>query len=127
MKPLNQTEDRIRQTKPDIETPAAMDSRILMDSYAAMGSHDSTAKPPGHYKLRRILMKNTVKFTAAAIILIAATLSLTIWNAGVTPVYALEQTVEALSAMRSIHARMYYPGYEDPILVWATFQKNGET
>ncbi|MHC4525183.1 MAG: hypothetical protein ACYSU8_06585 [Planctomycetota bacterium] len=126
MKPLNQTEDRIRQTKPDIETPAAMDSRILMDSYAAMGSHDSTEKPSGHYKLRRILMKNTLKYTAAAVILIAATLSLTLFDTTVPSAYALDQTIEVLNAMRSIHVRMYYPSFEEPILVWAQFHENGQ-
>ena len=47
MEPLKQTEDRIRQARPDIETLAAMDSRILMDSYAAMGSQQPAAAPSG--------------------------------------------------------------------------------
>jgi len=70
MEPLKQTEDRLRHIKPDVETPAAMDSRILMDSYAAMGSQQPAAAPFAHYKLRRILMKNSIKFTAAAIVII---------------------------------------------------------
>ncbi|MHC4906058.1 MAG: hypothetical protein ACYTEN_09585 [Planctomycetota bacterium] len=125
MKPLNQTEDRIRQTKPDVETPVAMDSRILMDSYAAMGSGHPAAAPSGHDKLRRILMKNSIKFTAAAVILIAATLSLTIWDAGITPAYALEQTIAALHSVKSIHTRIYYPIHPEPALVWAEFYENG--
>ncbi|MHC4525823.1 MAG: LolA family protein [Planctomycetota bacterium] len=102
MKPLKQTEDRLRHTKPDIETPAAMDSRILMDSYAAMGSGHPAAAPSGHYKLRRILMKNTLKYTAAAVILIAATLSLTLFDKTVASAWAIEDTIEALENITSI-------------------------
>lgn len=76
---------------------------------------------------RRILMKTPIKFTAAATVLIAATLSLTLFDKTVPSVYALEQTVEALNAMRSIHTRIYYPGYQDPVFVWARFHKNGST
>ena len=75
--------------------------------------------------LRRILMKNTLKYTAAAVILIAAVLSLTLIDT-IPTAYALEQTIEALNAMRSIHVRMYYPGYEEPVLVWIRFHENGQ-
>lgn len=81
MEPLKQTEDRIRKIKPDIETPAAMDSRILMDSYAAMDSGESTAILSGHYKSRRIKMKSISKFAAAAIILIGVS-AIFLFNSG---------------------------------------------
>ena len=71
-------------------------------------------------------MKNSLKYTAAAVILIAATLSLTLLET-VPSAYALEQTIEALSAMRSIHARVYYPGYEEPVLLWARYYEDGHT
>ena len=71
-------------------------------------------------------MKNTIKLTAAAIILIAAVLSLTLLDTTVPSAYALEQTIEALNAMRSIHVRMHYPGFEEPILVWAQFYEDGQ-
>jgi hypothetical protein len=83
-----------------------------------------TAKP--NIVLRRILMKNTLKFTAAAVILIAATLSLTLFDKTVPTAYALEQTIEALNAMRSIHARIYYPINPEPALLWAEFHDNGQ-
>ena len=79
MKPFNETEDRIRQTKPDIETPASMDSRILMDSYVAMGSHESAKTPSGHHRLRRIKMKSISKFAAAAIVTPDATTAEGFW------------------------------------------------
>lgn len=104
MEPLKQTEDRIRQSKPDIETPAAMDSRILMDSYAAMGSGQPAASPPGHFKIRRVLMKNTTKLTAAAIVLIAAVLSLTVWDKGVPNAMASEVLASAIEAVQNTYS-----------------------
>ena len=86
----------------------------------------TSKKTQGNHVLRRILMKNSIKFTAAAVILIAATLSLTLFDTTVPSAYALGQTIEALNAMRSIHVRMHYPGFEEPVLVWANFHENGQ-
>jgi hypothetical protein len=120
MKPLKHTEDQIRQIKPDIAPPASMDSRILMDSYAAM-PHQADAGS-SHHDLRRILMNRMTKLSAvAASLLIVAVLMLT----APSPVYAIEQTIKALDEMRSIHAQIYFPGLEDPAQVWVQFHENG--
>ncbi|MHC4290366.1 MAG: hypothetical protein ACYSSK_10025 [Planctomycetota bacterium] len=53
-------------------------------------------------------MKNTIKYTAAAIILIAVTLSLTVWDAAVPNVMASElltSAIEAVGNTYSIHIR----------------------
>jgi hypothetical protein len=63
------TENWIRQKKLEPETPASMDSRILMDAYRSMPSEQVS---PGHSGHGRIIMKTTVKFAAAAIVLITA-------------------------------------------------------
>lgn len=125
MKQTKQTEDRIRQSKPDVDTPAAMDSRILMDSYAAMGDPQVPTIDSGLQYTRRILMKNTLKFTAAAVIIIAATLSLTLIDKTVPTAYAFQQTIAALHSVKSIHTRIYYPFNSEPALVWAEFYDNG--
>lgn len=72
MNPYKQTENWIRQTRPDIETPASMDSRILMDSYAAMKSDRSLQAHSDPNNFRRIFMKTPFKLTAAAAIGIIA-------------------------------------------------------
>lgn len=72
MNPHKQTEDWIRQTRPDIETPESMDSRILMDSYAAMKSARSGQAHSDPNNFRRIFMKTPFKLTAAAAIAIIA-------------------------------------------------------
>lgn len=85
---------------------------------------DKTGKPT--HVLRRILMKKTVKLTAAAVILIAAFLSLTLIDTTVTPAYALEHTIQACHSVCFIHIRQIDPKHEDePILIWAEFFENG--
>lgn len=71
-------------------------------------------------------MKNTFKFAAAAVILIAAVLSLTLLDKTVTPAYALEQTMQAFHSIKSIHTRIYYPENPEPALLWAEFDENGQ-
>ena len=103
--PQGPSEDLVRQTLEEIEQ----------------------TKPKTNPLLERILkMKTPLKLTAAAVMLIAAILSLTLSDKLITPAYALEQTVQALNAMRSIHARIYFPGYSESALVWAEFHENGQ-
>jgi hypothetical protein len=53
--------------------------------------------------IRRIFMKTSVKVAAAAIVLIAALLSLILFDKIVTPAYAIEQTVEAMKHLETMH------------------------
>jgi hypothetical protein len=66
MKTNKITENWIRQTKLEPDTSASMDSRILMDSYVAMPSEQVSSGRSGY---RRIIMKTSVKFAAAAVFL----------------------------------------------------------
>ena len=54
--------------------------------------------------LRRILMKKSIKFTAAAVILVAAALSLTVWDTAVPNVMASEVFTSAIQAVENIHS-----------------------
>lgn len=75
--------------------------------------------------LRRIFMKNPFKLTAAAILLIAAVLSLTLFDKTIAPAYALEQTVQACHSLRFIHLKCAPPGngVEE---IWAQFDDKGQ-
>lgn len=78
-------------------------------------------------QLWRIIMKAKItKLAAAAVILIAALLSLTLFDKTAAPVYALEQTIQASHSVRSIHFREYHPNQESPILMWAEFLPDGQ-
>lgn len=74
--------------------------------------------------LRRTFMKNTFKFAAAAIV-IAAVLSLTLLDQTVPAVYGLEQSIEACSRLRFIHLKCEPAGsgVED---MWAQFDDEGQ-
>jgi len=52
---------------------------------------------------RRFIMNRFTKFAAAAMIIIAAALSITFLNKLVTPAYAIEQTIEAVKNVRFMH------------------------
>lgn len=74
--------------------------------------------------LRSILMRN-VKLTAAASILIGTILALTVLDGTVAPTYGLEQTLQALHSVRTIHLRGYRDAQEVPISAWAEFSPDG--
>lgn len=78
-----------------------------------------------NHGLRRIFMKNPFKLTAAAILLIAAVLSLTLFDKTIAPAYALEQTVQACHSLRFIHLKCNPPGngVEE---IWAQFDEKGQ-
>ncbi len=53
---------------------------------------------------KRIIMKSPItKLAAAAAIIAAAILSVNLWDKSVTSAYAVEQTIEAMRSIRSIH------------------------
>lgn len=53
----------------------------------------------------RLIMKTRIaKFATLALIVVVATLSITFLDKTVTPTYAIEQTIEAMKTIRSIHA-----------------------
>jgi hypothetical protein len=88
-------------------------------------SSDTLQKQTIHiHFVRRLFMKTTVKFAAAAIVLIAAFLSLTLFKT-VTPAYAIEQTVKACHSLRFIHLKCEPagPGVEE---IWVQFDENGQ-
>jgi len=90
-------------------------------------SSDNVQQKPKPTFVRRLVMKNTFKFAAAAIVLIAALLSLTLLDKTVAPAYALEQTIQACHSVRFIHLRQINPQHkEEPILIWAEFFENGQ-
>jgi hypothetical protein len=55
--------------------------------------------------IRRIIMKSRItKLAAAAVIVVAVILSVNLWDKSVSSAYAVEQTIEAMRSIRSIHA-----------------------
>ena len=65
------------------------------------------------------MQSKTTKLAAAAVIIIAALLSITFLDKSVTPAaYALEQTIEAYHAVRYIHIKDFKVGEDEPKEFW---------
>jgi hypothetical protein len=89
-------------------------------------SSDKLQKQSIHINfVRRLFMKTTVKFAVAAIVLIAAFLSLTLFNKTVQTAYAIEQTVEANQSLRFIHLKCE-PAGNGVEEMWVQFDDKGQ-
>ncbi|UCC22628.1 MAG: tetratricopeptide repeat protein [Planctomycetota bacterium] len=74
--------------------------RIRVKSAAEQDSHGQSR---GELIARRFIMNRFTKLAAAAVIIIAVALSITLFDGSVTPTYAIEQTVEAFKNVRFLH------------------------
>ena len=79
-------------------TTETLDRKILDDAVAELRFSDDR-----QINFWRIIMKSQItKFAAAAVIILAAALSIVILNKSATPAWAIEQTVESLENIQSI-------------------------
>jgi len=75
----------------------------------------------------RIIMKNRItKLAAAAVIIVAAVLSINVWNKTIPSAYAFEQTVEAYHTVRYIHIKDFKSGEDEPKEFWLEFDEQGQ-
>ncbi len=105
-------------------TSAQMDKRVLRDVLRALEESEETSALT-QPKIRRTIMKNPItKLAAAAVILIAVAISVTILDKSVTPAYAIEQTIEANRGLWFIHLKCEpsTKGHVDEI--WVQFDDN---
>ena len=72
-------------------------------------------------------MKKYTKFAAAAVIIIAALLSITILDKLTTPAYAIQQTIEASHSVQYLHIKSFIVSIsEEPAECWVEFDLNGQ-
>jgi hypothetical protein len=75
----------------------------------------------------RIIMKNRItKLAAAAVIIVAAVLSINVWDKTIPSAYAFEQTVEAYHTVRYIHIKDFKSGEDEPKEFWLEFDVQGQ-
>jgi hypothetical protein len=86
-------------------TSSRTDEKILGDALAAFEKSKINTPAEIEPSVWRIIMKSKItKLAAAAMIVIAAVISMTFLNKSATPAYAIEQTIEAMRSIYSIHA-----------------------
>jgi len=73
---------------------------------------------------RNIMKSRTPKLAAAAVILIAVAISVTILDKSVTPAYAIEQTIEANRGLWFIHLKCEPSTHGHVDEIWAQFDDN---
>jgi len=85
---------------------------------------------PASYRLRygsKIMKSPIAKLTAAAVVIIAVALTISIWDKTTPAAYALEQTVEANHSVRYIHIREIVAGHEEePKEFWLETDEDGQ-
>jgi hypothetical protein len=103
MKLINDIEKAIRN-KLNFAASTEMRERILTDVINAQEDSRKTKSALNGLNIRNKIMKNPItKLAAAAMIVIATVLLITILDKSTTPVYAIEQTMDALKNVRFVH------------------------
>ncbi len=108
MKPAENIEKLIKNLDLDIDTNAKAEQKILNELIEA---HEKSKKMKSAFielTIRRKIMNNRItKFAAAAVVLAAVVLSITIFDNTVQEAYAIEQSIKASHTVETLHIRLY--------------------
>jgi len=97
-------EDLKKQIKElKLKASAQLDQKIHSEIKTALAQPKTTPATKQPIIWRMIMNSKITKLTAAAVTIIAVTLSITILDKSVAPAYAVEQTIEALKNIRIVH------------------------
>lgn len=90
--------------KSSAATSDKLDKKVLTDALAAFEKSKTTESAEFQPSVWRIIMKSSItKLAVAAVLVIAAVMSVTLLNKATAPAYAIEQTIEALKNTRIVH------------------------
>ena len=109
-------EDKIKKLidESKISTDTQTKKKILGDAFEHLDKIKQQQSPSsGSYMWRNIMKNPITKFAAAAIIIIAAAISLFTNNNLIPTAYALEDTIEAYNSVRSLHVKAFLPYVTD--------------
>ncbi len=76
--------------------------------------------------VRRFIMNRFTKLAAAAVIIIAAIFSVTIFDKTMPTAYALEQTIEANHSVRFLYIQSSVSSDQEPGMTWVEFDEAGQ-
>jgi hypothetical protein len=131
MRPADNINDLMKKLK--LKASTDLDRRIRDDISKALaesnkhalseveGTESAFTQP----NIGRTIMKSRIaKLAAAAVILIAVAISVTILDKSVTPAYAIEQTIEANRGLRFIHLKCEPSTHGSVDEIWVQFDDN---
>jgi hypothetical protein len=90
---------------------------------------ETTENVPAMPEIWRIIMKSRrVQFTAAAMVVLITYLSIQIPKSIVAPAYALDDTIEAYSSIRTLHVKAFWTvaGENCDLESWVEFDEDGK-
>jgi hypothetical protein len=101
-----------------------MDERILGDACDAMKQSLETPSALTRPNVWRTIMKSKItKFAAAAVVIMAFVLTITLMDKSISSAYALEQTVKAYESLRFVHIKGFKEGQSEPQELWVAFDE----
>ena len=104
-----------------------MDQRLRADMEAAQNQFRSVEPALGRKNIGRTIMSSPItKSAVAAAILVAAVLSITVWEKTLPSAYAIEQTLEANQGIRSLHIKNFTAGQDEPREGWLEVDADGQ-
>jgi len=74
---------------------------------------------------RRIMNNKLTKYAAAAVIMIAAIISITFLDRAATPAYAIERTIDAYNRIYFLHVKELKGDHEEPLEFWIQSDEQG--
>ena len=117
----------IKNLKLHIDTNSEADQRILDELLQAQEKSQKIEPTFASLKIRRQIMKSPItKIAAAAVVIIAVTLSIHIWDKSIPLAYAIEQTIEANNNVRYLHIKIYAADEKEPREGWLEFDRDGQ-
>jgi hypothetical protein len=107
MKPAENVERLVRRfcdaKKSSVKTSAEMDKRVLGEAFGAYHKSRTKESAASQPYVWRIIMKSQIaKLAAAAVIVLAVVLSAAILNNSTSTVWAIEQSIEAVSQYKAV-------------------------
>ncbi|MFC1738681.1 hypothetical protein ACFL1G_06500 [Planctomycetota bacterium] len=112
--------------KSSATTSAEMDKRVLDDVLVAYEKSKKAKTAVKQPLIWRIIMNRPVTKIAAAVIIVAAVLSITFFDKLTTTAYAIEQTIKANHSVRYLYIKDFKAGEDEPKQFWVEFYENGQ-
>jgi len=109
MKSLKDIKNRVKQF--NVNPRSEMRSKVLDDALEIQRNQKQRSTSDT-YTWRTIMKSRRVRFTAAAVAVLATYLCLQIPRSLVAPVYALQDTIEAYSSIRYLHVKEFSTVFE---------------
>ncbi len=125
------TRDNIEQNLEKLSRAIGDDERFLenlMSRIDALPDSRTERKTEMKNKLlvRRLIMNRFTKLAAAAVIIIAVVLSVTLFDKTIPRAYALEQTIQASHSVRYLHIQSFVSPDQEPGKTWVEFDEMGQ-